>query len=425
VWQAVSVTGFDGELYLRLCAERMLLAGDQNSGWHGPLTERARALVAVDAVPCAVAQRVVDDYAWVRAVRGIGRPHRRRNAARSATPTTPIGPRRVVPCGREIGQSWGRLQLRYASFGEASTRLAVILWFDAPPSRAIRRRPRGPSGGGPPTIAVTDDRGTTASADFSGGGSDIEWRGHYRTDQPLAPDTRWIELLGERIDLPDRAGGAPVEIEYLGRADPAERYLERYLEGLGDQHPHGGSVDDVIEALIACGALAPEATAVGDTLTVAEALWPTGGGPPTATTRTLPQPWRSLLAARGRGGGPAGMILVGATTPVFEGMSAAVMQLESTDESFQIEVEIAGSTPVAAPFPDDLDRVGITYTASDDRGSHYLGGLAGWSGSNERLEGQVEFWPALDPRAHRLDLALTAQHSRAVVRVPLVWDVRA
>jgi hypothetical protein len=272
-------------------------------------------------------------------------------------------------------------------------------------------------------MTVTDDRGTAPSTRFSGGGSGDEWRGHYTTDRPLAPDTRWIELLGERVDLPDRVRGTPVEIQSLDDIDPTERYLQHCLEGLGDQHPGAGSIDHAIEALVSCGALAPDAAVVDETLAVADALQPTGG-PPTAGTVVLPTRWRSLLAARGRGGGPTGTVIIGATTPVFDGVNAAVMELESSGEGFQIEVEIAGGTVVAAPFATDVDRVAITYTASDDRGNHYLGGLAGWSGSDDGLEGQVEFWPALDPRANRLDLALTADRSRAVIRVPLVWDVR-
>ena len=52
-------------------------------------------------------------------------------------------------------------------------------------------------------ITLADDRGTKVATSFSGGGSDEEWRGHLHSHGPLAKDTAWIELDGERIDLED------------------------------------------------------------------------------------------------------------------------------------------------------------------------------------------------------------------------------
>jgi hypothetical protein len=323
-----------------------------------------------------------------------------------------------VPSDHRFDQPWGQLRLRYVSFTDAQTRLAVMLRGVTQPRRSRRHRPGGAFAGGPPIVTVTDDRGTTASAHFSGGGNQEEWRGHYTTDQPLAADTRWIDVFGERVDLSDRVDGAPVEIESLDDLDPAERYLQHLVERAGDQHGGESPVDQAIDALIACGALATDAAVVEETLAVAEALNPTGASP-VASGAVLPARWQSLLARRGRGGGPTGCVLVGALTPVFDGISAAVMDLDSNDETFQIEVEIAGTA--ASVFSEDVDGARISFTATDDRGNYYLGGLNGWSGSDDSLEGQVEFWPALDPLAHRLDIALTAERARAVIRVPLVW----
>jgi hypothetical protein len=324
----------------------------------------------------------------------------------------------VVPSDHRFDQPWGQLRLRYVSFTDAQTRLAVMLFGVKQPRRSRRHGPGGPFAGGPPIVTVTDDRGTTASAHFSGGGNEEEWRGHYTTDQPLGADTRWIDVFGERVDLSDRVDGAPVEIESLDDLDPAERYL-RHLVERGDEQRGGVSpVDPAIEALVACGALATDAAVVEETLAVAEALNPTGA-PPVVGGVALPSQWQSLLARRGCGGGPTGTVVVGALTPVFDGISAAVLDLESSDETFQIEIEIAGIA--ASVFSGDVAAVRISFTASDDRDNHYLGGLTGWSGSDQGLEGQAEFWPALDPLARRLDLALTAERSRAVIRVPLAW----
>jgi hypothetical protein len=323
-----------------------------------------------------------------------------------------------VPSDHRFDQPWGQLRLRYVSFTDAQTRLAVMLWGVTPPRRPRRHRPGGAFAGGPPVVTVTDDRGTTASAHFSGGGNAEEWRGHYTTDQPLAADTRWIDVFGDRVYLSDRVDAAPVEIESLDDLDPAERYLRHLVERAGDQHGGEGPFVPAIEALIACGALAIDAAVIDETLAVAEALNPTGA-PPVASGAVLPSRWQSLLARRGLGGGPTGTVVVGALTPVFDGISAAMMELESSDETFQIEVEIAGIA--ASVFSEDVDGVRISFTASDDRDNHYLGGLSGWSGSDQSLDGQAEFWPALDPLARRLDIALTAERARAVIRVPLVW----
>jgi len=325
--------------------------------------------------------------------------------------------------GREaVGEhDSGQLELRYASLSDTDTRLAVTLRAEPAPRRRGRHDGAGPLVGGPPVLTLTDDRGTAVSAGFSGGGAGDEWRGHYRADQPLSPQTRWIDLLGERVELLDETQELPVEIEPLDNTDPVQRYLQHCLEGLGERRPRAWSVDDAIEALVACGVLEPTAAVIDKTLAVADALRPMHRAP-TAGSYALPQRWSALLAARGRGGGPTGTLVVGARTPVFDGVSAAVLELESTDTNFQIEVEIAGAVALATPFADDVQRVGITYSATDDRGNPYLGDLAGWSSNDDGIQGQVEFWPALDPMATRLDLALTADRARAVIRIPLSWS---
>ncbi|MGH8962361.1 MAG: hypothetical protein ACRDWT_14415 [Jatrophihabitantaceae bacterium] len=411
------MSGFDAELYLRLCGENALLSGENGAPWDDPLLERARALLAVDAVPDATARRVITDYQRARALRGMG--HYERSTPRS-TPVTPLAPRRIVRCGHTFDQPPGQLELRYASLGADETRLAVTMRMDAAPRRS-RHGPR-PHRGGPNSVQVVDDQGTSAMLHFSGGGSDSEWTGYYTASQPLAPGTRWLELLGERVELVDEQFDGTVEVETFGDTDAAERYLWHQLSSSGSPHHHGSvSLDAAVDALVACGALAPTSPTIDEALTVADALQNFFGGQ-APVGPALPEPWRSLIARRGLGGGPRGSLLIGVVTPVFDGVSAALAELRSSGDAYELDVQIAGAG-MDGPFHAGLERSRIAFSGKDDRGNAYLGGLGSFGGGDDSMEGQVEFWPALDPLANRLDLALTTDRARAVVTIPLHWHM--
>ena len=120
------------------------------------------------------------------------------------------------------------------------------------------------------------------------------------------------------------------------------------------------------------------------------------GVSPTGVPGELPGPWHSLLARWGQTGGPVATIPVGAITPSFDGVTAAVIALESRDEHFGIGVELV---PQA--------RTGLPYR--DLPAQQHLG----------RCRGLIGFWPALDARASSIDLMPTATTARAVIRVPL------
>src|SRR5207247_1878829 len=131
-------------------------------------------------------------------------------------------------------------------------------------------------------------------------------------------------------------------------------------------------------------------------------------------------PCGSLCAGGGRSDGPAGTIVVGAVTPPFDGISVAVTSIQSESDAFDVEVEIAPGIVGGSPFDETVDEP-LVWWAADDCGNHYLGGLNGWSGSDTHSEGRLEFWPALDPKATRLDLMPTTERTRCVIRVPLRW----
>jgi len=372
--------------------------------------------MAVGLIEATDAQRVVDDYGRAGALRGGGR-----RWAPAPTPSpSPLAQSRIVPCGHMIEQPWGRLVVRYVSLADADTRLAVTLRVsNADPSHESRRRGQHSVHAGfhPPPLSVTDDRGTIGTGGFGGGGSDEEWAGRYDLHPPLATDTAWIEVLGERLELGTGLDSRRVTVETFDESDRVERYLDQRLASV-NRRPGVGSIGPALKALEAAGLLRADDHLAIEALAIRDALQGNGG----AAAGVTREPWRSLLASRGRSGGPRGTVLVGAVTPVFDGIRAALVYLESEDEGFHCDVELNGSIAVGAHQATDLAATTVTFSAVDDLGNPYLGLLGGWSGGNTSVSGTLEFWPAIDPRAERLDIALTTDRARATIAVPLTWE---
>jgi hypothetical protein len=272
----------------------------------------------------------------------------------------------------------------------------------------------------PRQLSVTDDRGTTSTADFSGGGSDDEWRGRFEVRPALAPDTAWLEVLGERVGLSTTPpAGVKVRVEPRADPDPAHGYLWAKLASLAEHHSPD-AMETSTEALVAAGALKADDPVVGEVRAVAGGLFH-GRGTASATHAAAPEPWRSMLARRGRPGGPEGLAVAGATTPPLDGYTLAILALRSTDERFYAEVETVPGLPHWHWPSGQVDKPLLAWWAADDRGHHYLGGQEEWHFSEDRAGGQIEFWPALDPAARVLDIMPTTMAARAVISVPLEW----
>jgi hypothetical protein len=416
---------FDAELYLRLVGERLLLDRDHRGApWSSPLVDAAEALVAVGAVSESLARTVTDDYAAVMALRGEGQPHRLMPGGQTGSQRarTPLSLPRVAVCFGEIETPKGMLEVSYAIFDEQST--AVGSTFRASSPRRQRRGPprrMGPpgSGSGPPSFTLGDDRGFSTGAHFSGGGSDLEWRGQLKTHQPLARDTAWIEFDGARVELDDVSAAAIVTVEECAEEEPALRHLWQRLATASHFRPADDSLEQTIAALVAAGALDRDAPALDAVRTVARALQ--HGATPSGGHGALPEPWRSLLGRQGSNDGPTGKLVVGAVTPLFDGISVAVLMLESSEDGFELEVQTTpGLDPGHGPAP-GLGRRRVAWWAADDKGNHYLGTGGRWSWGDDRGEGTIAFWPPLDPTARHLVLRPTADTARAVIEVPLVW----
>ena len=438
----------DAELYLRLTGERAVLdpAADGGQPDDSALDAAGQALVAVGALTARVAQGVMDDYGLARAYRSDESAQfhhaRAQRAARRARPDAALVPLRAVPCHRLIEQPWGQLFLSYVVLGDEATVLHVTMRSaPLPPGQRRAGAPGGrlagrsrisarmPGGAGsgvvgpglPRQLTLADDRGTTSTASFSGGGGDDEWQGRFEASPALALDTAWVEVLGERVGLPSTPpAGVQVWVESQADADPVHRYLWVKLASVAG-FGSSDTMETSIEALIAAGALEAGDPAIGEVRTVMGAFFP-GSGPAPAANAALPEPWRSVLARRGRGSGPERLAVVAATTPPLDGLTLAVLAVRSTDGRFYADVETVPGV-AHSHWPSGVAaRPLLAWWAADDRGHHYLGQQGAWHFGEERSGGQIEFRPALDPAAKTLDIMPTTMTARAVIRVPLDWN---
>jgi hypothetical protein len=384
---------------------------------HPVLAAAAAALVAVDAMTLADARALLADYDPALA---RGRGHRdpvSAQTARRVAPARPdLGRLRVVPCQRVIDRQGGRLTIDYVAFAWHATILRVAFRPDEPSGR----RPCGPPiPAWARRLTVTDSRGTTATAEFSGGGriGDWSWHGHYEIHSRLAADAAWIEMLEERVELTARPAGIRTWAEPLPEQDPAVRHLWERVATLNDFHDPHLALEATIAALVAAGALAADAPVIGQARAVLDVLRPARADP-AARPQGLAEPWRSLVERWGRTGGPVRTIAVGAVPPTFDGVTVAVIALESREEHFNIAVELVPDVRTGLPYYDLPDQQHLTWWAVDDLGNYYLGEQGSWTPGGNPSWGGIGFWPALDQRATSIDLIPTATAERAVIRVP-------
>jgi hypothetical protein len=412
------VPDFDAELYLRLIGEEMLTdPAERNRGPRRPvIADAAAALVAVGVLDAQRAQSVLEDYSLAASLRHDPKFHRRMMLTRATRlpddEGKPLGPRRVVPCRSVVEQPQATVHVRYVSLSEEATSVAVTLHPD--PSVAWSGRPSA--------AKLTDDRGTTVPAPFGGAGSREGFHGRLTAQRPLAPDTRWIELDGTRLELTARPSPFDATLERLPAQNPAHRYLWQRVSEPVELRANG--IEPAIDALVAAGTLAREDPTLADVRAVRDAWELPGNHPPGASVtvaRPMPEPWHSLLARQGRRDGPEGSIVLGALTPSFDGFRVAVLDLESDAKGFKVDVEVTPGTTPGMPFDWSVQPRQLAWWAKDDRGNHYLGRRGNWSYSGGWASGLIDFRPALDPRAMRLEIMPTAETTRAVISFALPW----
>jgi hypothetical protein len=133
----------------------------------------------------------------------------------------------------------------------------------------------------------------------------------------------------------------------------------------------------------------------------------------------LVEPWGSLLGRLGRDDGPEWSLVVDAVTPPCDGVQFAANSITSDLAGFEVEFEVAPNVLGAGA----LDELPVAWWARDDRENHYLGAPSDWGGSDDGVRGTMRYWPALDPRAKRLDLLVCVEAHQAVVSVSLHEDL--
>ena len=421
------MSGFDAELYLRLMGERIVLSGPDPQSGHGasPLTTAAQALVAVGRLDDATAVAVLEDYMLAGALRGdVMSMHALSNDVDDEEPgaeivVEPLTPGRVVACDETIELAAGTLHVSHVTLSREVTTVAVDLRLATPRSR---RRGHGlRSRSSLPSVTLADDRGTRTTAQLSGGGSESHWEGQFRAEPGLHVETAFIEVDGHRLGLEGEIEPAELWIEDLPAQDPGLHHLWQRVTPEGHMHEES-MVEPAIDALVAAGALTGDEPELADVRAVAAAL-PHGMmfGVQGTNAKALPEPWRSVVRGS-RGRGPDGTVAVRATTPVFDGFAVAVSAVQSSEEGWSAEVEVAPGLEMFSPFDGPRPRSRrLTWWAQDDRGHHYLGGIGSWSGGDTSASGTIQFSSALDPKATYVDLLPTATTQRAVIRVPLVW----
>jgi hypothetical protein len=322
----------------------------------------------------------------------------------------------VVPCDWVINLPWGRLTINYVAFTDQATSLRATLR----PGQSQARLPGHSLAAQVRRVNIADANGTMAVAEFSGGfrRGALHWHGRYEARPPLAADTPWIELLGERVPLTAQPPASRAWAEPLPQQDPAVRHLWERVATLNDFHSQRLALEATIAALSAAGAISADDAVIGAARAVLAVLRPDGSSPGMVLAH-LPGPWRSLLARWGQHGGPVVTIPVGAITPSFDGVTAAVIGLESRDEHFSISVELIPQARTGLPYRDLPAQQHLTWWAADNLGNCHLGEQGSWDPRGGRCRGAIGFRPALDARASSVDLMPTASTARAVIRVPL------
>jgi hypothetical protein len=327
----------------------------------------------------------------------------------------------------EIAFSDGLLLLRDLSIAASSATLRFRWRSDAGGrSRGHGRIAMGGGGHmfpwGAAAPVIEDDQGNRPTvASGSGGGNDSQWDGELQLQGALSPTTAWLQIEGQRIDLDRQVTPSTTWVEPLPREDVIERFLWRHLAVAEMPFGHPVELEPAIEALTAAGVLTANLPLIAQLQQVSAQMPGRHGrrrGPqpaPPGGAGASPEPWRALFARVGRSDGPSWTHVLGAVSEPFDGIQAAIHSISSDPDGFEAEFEISPNVL----HPGALDELPVAWSARDDRGNRHLAHPNGWGGNDESASGTMRFWPALDPSATELQLAISAEQHQAVFSIPL------
>ena len=263
---------------------------------------------------------------------------------RPASAAARAGPRRAGQRGRLAARAAGR-----ASRGGRSPRRARGCPGSSPsPTTGGRRRPPAS-----PAAATT-----------------TEWHGEFEARPGLAPETAWIEVLGQRIELPAAIRpGVEVWVEPRADQDLARATCRPGWPAVRVRI--ADALETSIEALVAAGALAAGDPAIAEVRAVAGGL-SRGRAPPRGQRGAA----RAVAVPAGParpGRRPRGPRRGGRGHPAVRRVTLAVLAVQSTDEQFSADVETVPGLPHWHGRSGAVDEPMLAWWAADDRGQHYLG----------------------------------------------------
>ena len=417
------MVAFDAEVYLRRFGERLLDDPDQQQPGHwSALRGAAAALVVAGAIGADRAWRVIDDYATATHIRSgkpgfvhFGAPFRRRKA-------DSLMPRQFRVIDQEILVGEDQVLVRDLAITADGGTLRYRRYLAAPgPGQVPRlfRRP-GVSRGMSRRPEIIDSDGNRPAVRFGDGGRDGEGYvdGELELRGTIAPQATWLEIDGTRVDLHGRTARWEVSIEALEDRSPVERFLWRHLAVAVPRSGVTTDLEPMIQALVAAGALQEGSLLVQD-LRAVTARMPRRPlhqrRIKRESTPGLVEPWGSLLDRLGSDDGPEWTLVLGAVAPSCDGVQFAANSITSDLDGFEVEFEVAPNVRGGGA----LDELPVAWWARDDLENHYLGIPTGGGVRGDSAQGTMRYWPALDPRAKRLDLLMCVESHQAVVSVSL------
>lgn len=413
---------FDAEMYLRRLGERLLDDPDrQDDGQLSPLRGAAEALVVAEAIGADEAWRLIDEYRTAFNIRS-GEP---RFVDLPAPPRrgegSPLIPRHTMVIDQEVVAGQDRLLLRDLAITSDGATLRFRRHHDARSPGEVARR-FAPGGSpwsvtSPEIVDCAGNRPVVRRGDRGSDGRDHS-DGEWALRGAVAPYASWLEIDGIRVDLHRRVARAQTHLEALRDEPPAQRFLWRTLAVADRQSGRIADLEPLIQALLAAGALQDESQLVKDLWTVA-ARMPARPLYDAATRarsgRSLVQPWGALLRRLGRRDGPEWALVIDAITPPCDGVRVAAQWICSDLAGFEVDFEVSPHVLGAHA----LGETPVAWWARDDRDNHYLGVPTDWQAEGEIAQATMRYWPALDPRATRLDLLVCVDSQQAVISVSL------
>lgn len=417
------MVAFDAEVYLRRLGERLLDDPDRQQPRHwSALRGAGAALVVAGAIAADEAWRVIDDYATATHIRSgtpgfvhFGPPLRRHEA-------DSLMPREFRVIDQEILVGEDQVLVRDLAITADGGTLRYRRYLDAPGSSQVSRLSRR-LGGFPWTVTppeIIDSDGSRPEVRFGSGGRDGEGfvDGELELRGTIAPEATWLEIDGTRVELHGRTARWEAGIEALEHRSPVERLLWRHLAVADPRSGLTSDLESLIGALVAAGALQDGSLLVDDLRAVAAGM-PRRPlhqrGVPGGSTRSLVEPWGSLLRRLGSDDGPEWTLVLGAVTPSCDGVQFAANSITSDLAGFDVEFDVAPNLGGARA----LDELPVAWWARDDRENHYLGIPTGGGVRGDSAQGTLRYWPALDPRAKRLDVLMCIECHQAVVSISL------